>query len=315
MYVETDALRWFQQVADGVTVTEVSELESISQSGLSRALARLEADVGTALLRRSGRVLRLTRAGAVFKRHVDAMLHELDDGIAAVGQTIAPDTGTVTVAFQLSLSTWLLPSLVAGFRHEHPEVQFDLRQTRDELDRRVLDRGDIDVELTSLRPTGAEVRWAPLLVEPLHLASPVEDGRAADGSTVEAADAEGPVRLAEFADSAFVTLRRTYLLRQVTERLCEQAGFRPVIAFEGDDLPTVRGLVGAGLGVAVVPAVRGGLAAPADLPLRYRPIADDGAFREIGIAWPAERRLLPAADRFRQYVIGHARLLFPSLTG
>jgi DNA-binding transcriptional LysR family regulator len=43
--VETDALRWFQQVADGTTVTEVSVLESVTQSGVSRALARLEAEV------------------------------------------------------------------------------------------------------------------------------------------------------------------------------------------------------------------------------------------------------------------------------
>ncbi len=64
--MDTDVLRWFQQVADGVTVTEVSELDGVTQSGVSRALARLESEVGTPLLRRSGRTLRLTRAGEVF---------------------------------------------------------------------------------------------------------------------------------------------------------------------------------------------------------------------------------------------------------
>ena len=116
MDVDTDALRWFQQVADGTTVTEVSELEAVTQSGVSRALARLEAQVGTPLLRRHGRTLRLTQAGAVFKRHVDAMLHQLDDGIAAVSQLIEPDTGTVALAFQQSLGTWLVPDLVRSFR-------------------------------------------------------------------------------------------------------------------------------------------------------------------------------------------------------
>lgn len=51
MGMETQTLRWFQQVADGVTVTEVSELENTTQPGVSRALARLEAEVGTPLLR------------------------------------------------------------------------------------------------------------------------------------------------------------------------------------------------------------------------------------------------------------------------
>ena len=82
MYVDTDAVRWFQQVADGMTVTEVSELERVTQSGVSRALTRLQLEVGTPLLRRSGRTLRMTHAGSAFKRHVDAMLFQLDDGPA-----------------------------------------------------------------------------------------------------------------------------------------------------------------------------------------------------------------------------------------
>ena len=52
-----DALRWFQQVANGTTVTEVSELETVTQSGVSRALARLQTQIGTPLLRRYGRTL------------------------------------------------------------------------------------------------------------------------------------------------------------------------------------------------------------------------------------------------------------------
>ena len=47
--MDTDALRWLQQVADGTTVTEVSDLESVTQSGVSRALARLEAQIGTSV--------------------------------------------------------------------------------------------------------------------------------------------------------------------------------------------------------------------------------------------------------------------------
>src|ERR1700728_1681191 len=102
MGMDTDALRWFQQVADGTTVTELSEVEPITQSCVSRALARLETELGTPLLRRSGRTLRMTLAGTIFKRHVDAVLHQLDAGIAAVGQLPEPATGTVAFAFHTS---------------------------------------------------------------------------------------------------------------------------------------------------------------------------------------------------------------------
>src|ERR1700721_3271676 len=158
MDMDTDALRWFQQVADGTTVTEVSELEAVTQSGVSRALARLETQIGTPLLRRHGRTRRLTQAGAVFKRHVDAMLHHRDDGIAAVSQLIEPDTGTVALAFQQSLGTWLVPDLVRSFRDAHPHVTFQLTQVRDEVHSAGLAGGLADLEIGTRRGRPAAPR-------------------------------------------------------------------------------------------------------------------------------------------------------------
>jgi hypothetical protein len=110
--IDMQSLRWFQLVADGATVTGVAELHLVSQPGVSRALARLEEEVGSPLLLRIGRMLRATHAGMVFKRHVDAALHSFDDGLAAVEQLIDPETGSVSIVFQLSLGTWLVPDLV-----------------------------------------------------------------------------------------------------------------------------------------------------------------------------------------------------------
>jgi len=295
MCVDTDAIRWFQQVADGVTVTEVSEVERVTQSGVSRALARLETAVGTPLLRRSGRTLRMTHAGTVFKRHVDAMLHELDDGLAAVNQLIEPETGTVALAFQLSLGTWLVPDLISSFR-AHPNVQFELRQVRDELVTSVLDGGQIDLEISTVRRTDPTVRWRRLVVEPLRLAVPNEHPFAR----------RSRIRLADASSEPFIMLRPTSLLRQLCEDLCKEAGFQPAVGFEGDDLPTVRGFVAAGLGVAVVPAPREGSPDAAPAPPHYVEITDTRAVREIGLAWSTERRLLPAAELFREHVIGRA---------
>jgi DNA-binding transcriptional LysR family regulator len=293
MNMETEALRWFQQVADGVTVTEVGEVYRVTQSGVSRGLARLEAEVGTPLLRRSGRVLRMTHAGAVFKRHVDAMLHDLDDGLAAVNHLIDPDSGTVAVAFQLSLGTWLVPHLVSGFRSGHPGVQFVLQQARDELVSSVLGEGRVDLEITALRPSERTVRWQRLLTEPLCVAMPAEHPLAD----------RAEIALSEVADDPFVMLRPTSLLRQQGTELCERAGFRPTVAFEGDDVPTARGFVAAGLGVAILPAARHTSPDAVSDRLRHVPIDDPTAVREIGLAWSTERRLLPAADLFRQYVL------------
>ena len=275
MYMDTDGLRWFQQVADGTTVTEVGDIEAVTQSGVSRALQRLEAELGTPLLRRSGRTLRMTHAGAVFKRHVDALLHHLDDGIAAVNQLIEPETGTVTLSFQHSLGTWLVPDLVGSFRAHHLGVRFRLTQVRDELHAPPLDDGAADLEIGTRRSDPAR----RLAMEPLRLALPRDHPLA-----------EQPLHLSAVADEPFISLRPTSALRQLTDDLCNRAGFRPAVVFEGDDLSTVRGFVAAGLGVAILPAPRAGSPESAAGPVSYREIADAAAVREICLMWSAERR-------------------------
>jgi LysR family transcriptional activator of glutamate synthase operon len=287
-------------------VTEVSEVEPVTQSGVSRALARLEEQIGTPLLRRSGRTLRMTHAGAVFKPHLDAMLHQLDDGIAAVNQLIDPDTGTVALAFQQSLGTWLVPDLARSFRTSHPLVGFQLTQVRDELHSAPLDGGNADLELGTRRPErpgntaphqpDTAVNTRLIAIEPLRLALPREHRLAGQPG----------IRLADVAADPFIGLRPASALRQRTDDLCDQAGFRPTVIFEGDDLSNVRGFVAAGLGVAVVPAPRAGSPESAAGPVVYREIMDAGAVREIYLIWSAERRLLPAADLFRRHVMRRA---------
>jgi DNA-binding transcriptional LysR family regulator len=296
MNVDTDSLRWFQQVAEGATVTEVSDLGPVTQSGVSRALRRLETEVGTPLLRRSGRTLRMTHAGAVFKRHADALLHQLDDGIAAVSQLIEPGTGTVALAFQQSLGTWLVPDLVRSFRAAHPGVRFHLTQIRDELHSAALDGGQADLEIGTRRPRDPAVRTRQVAREPLRLALPGDHQLAS----------QPRIHLAEVSAEPFVSLRPASALRQLTDDLCERAGFRPAVVFEGDDLSTVRGFVAAGLGVAIVPAPRAGSPESATGPVLYPKILDTGAARDICLRWSAQRRLLPAAELFRQHVISRA---------
>jgi len=304
MDMDTDALRWFQQVADGTTVTEVGDIEAVTQSGVSRALQRLEAELGTPLLRRSGRTLRMTHAGAVFKRHADALLHHLDDGIAAVSQLIEPETGTVTLSFQHSLGTWLVPDLVGSFRAEHLGVQFQLTQVRDELHAPPLDDGAADLEIGTRRSDPA-VQARRIAMEPLRLALPRDHPLA-----------EQPLHLSAVADEPFIGLRLTSALRQLTDDLCNRAGFRPAVVFEGDDLSTVRGFVAAGLGVAILPAPRAGSPESAAGPVSYGEIADAAAVREICLMWSAERRLLPAAELFRRHVISRAAAgEVPALSG
>ncbi|MFT4137005.1 LysR family transcriptional regulator [Microbacterium sp.] len=295
--MDTEALRWFQMVADGATVTEVAELEMRSQPGISRAFSRLEAEVGAELFQRSGRLLTLTPAGAAFHRHVGAALHRLDDGLAAVQQLVSPETGTVAVAFQASLGTWLVPDLIGSFRAQFPEVRFDLRSKADELVSSVGPRGTVDLELSTLRVADDDVRWRPLVREPIRLLLP-QDHPLSDRREAS---------LADVADDPFIAPAPSSLLRTQLEQLCSRAGVELRVSLVADDLPTLRGYVASGLGVAIIPARwDAGAIEPSSPRVHYLELTDPEAERNVGLSWNAQRRLLPAAELFRTHVLRRA---------
>ncbi len=292
--MDTEVLRWFQQVSDGATVTEVSELAMASQSGVSRALARLEDEVGEQLLRRSGRTLRMTEAGAAFKRHVDVMIHQLDDGLAAVQQVIDPESGLVTLAFEPWLGPGWVPSLVSGFRLEHPLVRFQMVTEHADTMDTLRHRGDIDLELTTSRPAPSTFGWHAVARAPLHLALAANHPLAS----------QPVVALADLAEVGFVAFRGGSSMRGVTDNMCAEAGLIPRIDFECDDLSTVLGFIAAGLGVAITPLPHGyrAEAGQADAMLRFLTITDASAALEIGVAWSLQQRLLPAAQAFLEFL-------------
>ena len=177
-------------------------------------------------------------------------------------------------------------------------MTFRLLQSQDVLGSSMVATGRVDVEITSRRPRNPAVRWQPLLSEQLFLALPPDHAWADRDS----------IGLAEVADEDFVILRPEWELRQVTDRLCEAAGIRPHVVFEGDDLLTIGGLVAAGLGVPIVPAQDADRASPRPGDPRLVPLTDDGASRDIGLAWPSDRRLLPAAAAVPRPRAGGPRL-------
>jgi DNA-binding transcriptional LysR family regulator len=186
----------------------------------------------------------------------------------------------------------MVPDLIRAFRAVEPDVEFVLRQALSDTVAQLLSDGEVDVALSSARPPLDEpVGWHELVRERLALAVPPEHRLAK----------RRRMRLAEAAAEPFVTVRPHSEFRQITDRLCRQAGFTPRIAFESDELSTARALVAAGLGVAIVPVT----------PLRpvggpSVALTDPGAGRPLGLAWMTHRQLPGPAEAFRSWLIGYA---------
>ena len=219
------------------------------------------------------------------------MLHQLDDGLAEVAQLMDPESGVVTVAFPHSLGEWLAPGIVAGFLKKHPDVQLELSARHDETTPATGTSSEIDLELTTLRPHGRAHHWRGLLREPLRLLLPEGHPLTADTA---------PIPLTRLGGERLITMRRTSQLWVVTDSLLSHHGIEPTAGLVADDLPTLYGYVAAGLGVALAPGrLRAGV--------RLQRLAEDDAFREIGLSWATGRRLLPSATLLRDHILGLAK--------
>jgi LysR family transcriptional activator of glutamate synthase operon len=301
--MNTDDLRWFAALADRRNMTATARELHISQPTLSRAIGRLEASVGVELFDRRGRVLVLNHHGRRYLAHVRRALEELDAGAAAVADVADAEHGELRLWFLHTLGSWLVPALVGAYREEHPAVRFRLAQRGTQALLAGFAAGDADLVLMGPRPAGRRLAWQRLVTEPLLLAVPPHHRLAG----------RSRIRLEGVADEPFVATRPGNALRTLTDGLCRAAGFEPRIAFEGDEVATLRGLVAAGLGVAIVPPPR--VAAEAVMTstphLRVR---DDGAERELGLVWDPERRETPVVAAFREFVLRRGRRVAAATT-
>lgn len=269
-------------------VTRAAERMGVPQPTVSRWLAALAGDLGAPVVVRDGRGIRLSRAGEYLAGAADRALSALEGGCRQAIEEADPDRGQVVLAFLHTMGESRVPGLLRAFRVEHPRIRFTLLQGAQEDVLGRVRSGRADLALTSPRPAGREFSCASLDEQPLVATVPAGHRLAA----------RPRVGLAQLAGEPFIGLKQGYGLRQITDELCRAAGFTPELAFEGEEVDTVRGLVAAGLGVAILPAAEQSLPpGVAEVPLRVP------ASREIVLVWAAGRPLPPAARAFRAFAI------------
>jgi LysR family transcriptional activator of glutamate synthase operon len=186
----------------------------------------------------------------------------------------------------------LLPTVIAAFRKEYPNVKFKLRQgTYGGLIRDVV-KGEIDLSFISPFPEAHEhVAGDFLLREELLAILPNKHPLAG----------ESGIRLEQLKDEAFVMFSEEYSLRAIVLEACKKAGFLPQIGFEGEETDTIRGLVAAGLGVGLLPEMaltETSPLQPATVRVIYPVVT-----RTIGLIRRKEEKLPIVAEKFQRFVL------------
>ncbi|MFE5482182.1 LysR family transcriptional regulator [Streptomyces sp. NPDC056527] len=245
--IEARHLRVLRAVAATGSFSAAARELGCTQPAVSQQMKALESSAGTPLLIRTGREMRLTQAGEALVRHASGILAGLTAAEEEVAAIAGLRAGRVRLVSFPSGSSTLVPTALAALRAAHPGTRVSLVEAEPPRSVEMLREGDCDLALAFRYGAGPD-EWNDLVVRPL-LADRLV-GLVPEAHRLAGAES---VSIAELADESWIA-GCPRCRRQLVD-VCEEAGFTPRIDFATDDYPAVVGLVGAGLGVAVLPAL------------------------------------------------------------
>ncbi|XJZ28886.1 LysR family transcriptional regulator [Bacillota bacterium Lsc_1132] len=292
--MELRQLVYFIEVAKQEHISAAAETLHIAQSAVSRQIGNLEAELGVQLLEREGRNVKLTHIGKLFAEQAVIALKAIDNAKQLVDEYVDPERGTIRIGFPSSLASNTLPRLITAFKKDHPDVSFHLRQGSYNFLIEAVKKREIDIALIGPVPTKApDIRTDILFLENVVAVLP---------STHPFADQKSlPLHL--LSQDPFVLFPEGFVLRKIVEDACLQAGFRPLIPYEGEDLDAIKGLVSAGIGITLLPE----LILEENLPNGTVKVMIDHpkVRRTVGIITPKYRELSPSEKLFYDFVTNY----------
>jgi DNA-binding transcriptional LysR family regulator len=285
--MELRQLRYLVALDEERSFTRAAARVLVAQPALSQQIAKLEAEVGLPLVDRTTRRVAMTEAGERLVAHARRVLKQVDVAREDLADLAGLRTGRLTIGASQTVGALDLSGLLAEFHRRSPAVDLAVREdlsvslaralNADELDVGFITGGDgpavegLDLhllsteELVAVLPSGHELTRRPAL------------------------------RVADLAAQRLVTFRDGAAIRRRLIEAAGRAGFAPRIAFETNEVSRMRGLVAAGLGIAVLPrsdAEQPGVA------IEAVPFDEPNFGHTVYMAFRAGRRHSPAAQAF-----------------
>ncbi|MFZ1470510.1 MAG: LysR substrate-binding domain-containing protein [Paracoccaceae bacterium] len=277
-------LRYFEALARHSHFGRAAEACSISQPALSMQIREMEASLGTALFERQARRLRLTGFGAdvlARARTILAQVEELTD-LARVAQSGL--TGRLRIGIIPTIAPYLLPALIGRLAADFPALELSLRETLTPHLLRELAEGGLDCAILALPVSEPALTEVALFDESFVLVRPLSD-------------ADRPVPSREtLREMRLLLLEEGHCFRDQALSFCNLRPSRPREMMDGSSLSTLVQMVGAGIGVTLIPDMAVAVETRS-APVAVTAFRDPQPKRTIGMVW---RKTSPLAPRLQQ---------------
>jgi DNA-binding transcriptional LysR family regulator len=250
--LDSTLLRVVGALAEHGSITAAAAALGYSQPAVSQQLKRLEQRIGLAVIERVGRGVRLTEAGRLLARHAATVNGALDAAAGELAELRGLRAGRVRLAAFPSASATIVPRLLADLQRRHPGVGITYLEAEPPEAVALVRENQADLAITFSYP-GDRVDPHRASAEGLVVTRLRRDEMMLVLPAAHALAGDAAVDLGDLAEENWIggcPRCRGHLLE-----LCGHSGFTPRISYETDNAAAVLGLVAAGIGVAMLPAL------------------------------------------------------------
>ncbi|MGI8680246.1 MAG: LysR family transcriptional regulator [Jatrophihabitans sp.] len=256
------------EVARRGSLSGAADALSYTSSAISQQIAALEREVGVTLLERRARGVVLTEAGVLLVSHAELIFAQLEAAESALAELSDLRRGQLRLGSFATAGATIVPRAIDDFQAHYPDIDVRVEQatTREGVAR--LRQGRLDLVLTVDFAPAPDLNIADLFTDPFRLALHRRHPRA--GAT--------ELRLADLAGERWINVPSDSQGGDVLAAAFAQLGLNFEVAYESDDYTAIHELVGAGLGVALLPDLA---LFPVNEDVVLRPLGPDAPHRRI----------------------------------
>lgn len=289
--MEWHHFEYFKYLAQIENMSECARVLNISQSTLSRAIKNLETELGVPLFNRIGRIIKLNKYGAEFLKTTNNIVEEMDIYKTNIIDSTNVYNGKLKIGFLHSVGVTYISEFLKTFNLKYPNVELKLVQNDAKNLIVMLDKGEVDIIITTVEEMNKHTHFEPLIVEQLYV-TVNENHKLGE---------RNEIAIDELIDEKFILLKTNLLLRRQIDEILKSYQFTPKISFEGDEVITIATFISSGLGISILPHLRN-----VKIPnLRQIPIKNHDAKRVIGLCYKNKNDVVPIINKAKESLVNY----------